>query len=417
MNSKRMLAHKRKCTGCLACVDSCKHQALTVKESFDGHLYPLIDKSKCNKCGLCSLTCPIINKFEFKRHQTPKVYVAWSNVEELRKKSTSGGIFAALAKYVIDTGGVVFGAAFDGILVKHIEVSSIAELAKIQGSKYQESDASGSYRKCYVNLKKGVTVLFSGTPCQIGGLLSFLKNKKYKGKLLTCDFICTGLPSILPLRAALGEDCSDIKLLCYRDKTNGWGMTERGFGFDSNQSLRYIGNKGKLGVISNKNMPYITFSNYITHRDSCLNCNFAHFSRVSDITLADSWGDTRFKSEHYWGISSIIIHNNEIEDILCKIDVSFHESNISDLLSINKRMVFGDIIYMRYSLIHLIYPAVFRYSKSKDFILKCLMLKKSDRYSLFSFIKIIEHSLRRVFYPIYIKRLNAQVLKNINKYR
>lgn len=66
------------------------------------------------------------------------------SVTQKTKESTSGGIFIPLAKSTLEKGGVVFGCAYDENLVaRHIAVEKEADLHKLQGSKYVQSDLSG----------------------------------------------------------------------------------------------------------------------------------------------------------------------------------------------------------------------------------------------------------------------------------
>lgn len=56
-----------------------------------------------------------------------------------------------------------------------------------------------SYQQVKEFLNDGKKVLFSGTPCQIAGLKSFLRNVN-QDHLLTVEVICEGVPSPLYVR-------------------------------------------------------------------------------------------------------------------------------------------------------------------------------------------------------------------------
>ena len=185
---------KNECCGCSSCFQKCPKNAIRMEENLEGFLYPVIDRDKCIDCGSCSKVCPQLKKIEKISLGYPKAYAMRNkNLDEL-SKSSSGGIFSVLANYVIDNGGVVFGAAYDSKLnINHIKATTKEELSPIRSSKYVQSNIGNSYREAEKILKNGQYVLFTGTPCQIAGLKSYLM-KDYE-KLITADIICHGVPS------------------------------------------------------------------------------------------------------------------------------------------------------------------------------------------------------------------------------
>lgn len=142
------LANYKECTGCLACVDSCKHRALTSILNEEGHLVPQINIHKCVDCRLCEKACPIVSKLNYSSSYKSKAYAGWAKNFEIRKNSATAGAFSALAQYVLSLGGVIYGAALvDGLHVKHIKVADEHSLSQLQGSKYTQSNAAGNYRE------------------------------------------------------------------------------------------------------------------------------------------------------------------------------------------------------------------------------------------------------------------------------
>lgn len=186
------IIQKQDCCGCEACVQICPKGCMCMVEDTEGFLYPQVDKSVCVNCGLCEKVCPVIHQ---NKSRTPlKVYAAKNMDEEVRLKSSSGGIFTLLAESVIKRGGVVFGAKFDDEwMVVHDYTDNIEGVAAFRGSKYVQSIIGNAYRKVEQFLKSGRMVLFTGTPCQIAGLKKYLR-KEYK-KLLAVDLVCHGVPS------------------------------------------------------------------------------------------------------------------------------------------------------------------------------------------------------------------------------
>ena len=180
------------CTGCGACVSICPKQAITMQPDAEGFLYPKVDGEKCVSCDLCEKRCPAGREMP---ERPAHLFGAQAKDEALRGQSSSGGVFTLLAREVIRQGGVVFGAAFDEALhVEHIGAFDESELSGMRGSKYVQSDAADAIGNAVSLLKRDIPVLFSGTPCQISGLMAALGGTK-TDKLLTVDFVCHGVPS------------------------------------------------------------------------------------------------------------------------------------------------------------------------------------------------------------------------------
>lgn len=74
----------------------------------------------------------------------------------------------------------------------------------MMGSKYVQSRVENSFQDVDSFLKKGRKVLFVGSPCQVKGLLHFLKGKDVSN-LLAVEFLCHGVPSPGVWRAYLNE--------------------------------------------------------------------------------------------------------------------------------------------------------------------------------------------------------------------
>ena len=190
------------CCGCNACTQSCPLKCISLREDREGFLYPEADLERCCNCRLCNKVCPVINRRE--TGNPLSVYAVKNRDEEIRRQSSSGGIFTLLAEKILDENGVVFGARFDENWdVKHDYVETREGLALFRGSKYVQSRIGDSYLQAQQFLKKGRKVLFSGTPCQIAGLKLFL-GKEYDN-LLAVDFVCHGVPSPLVWRMYLSQ--------------------------------------------------------------------------------------------------------------------------------------------------------------------------------------------------------------------
>lgn len=313
------LTDKQDCCGCHACVSVCVRQCISMQEDNEGFLYPVVDEGTCTDCGLCEKVCPVINQDEPRKPL--KVYAAKNKDEEIRKQSSSGGIFTSLAESVIRDGGVVFGAKFDKDWnVVHAWTDTIEGIADFRGSKYVQSTIGNTYREAREFLKQGRKVLFSGTPCQIAGLRKFLR-KEY-GNLLAVDVVCHGVPSPLVWRKYLEETRENLRAerdagkntvssslmdlpvitgISFRDKTHGW----KKFGF----RLRYAASEaaGNSVSISANDRTFLQpfpdnvfmkgFLKNFYLRPSCYACTARTGKSGSDITIADFWGVQNYYPE------------------------------------------------------------------------------------------------------------------------
>ena len=278
------ITEKEKCTGCGACYNCCPKNAIVMESDQEGFLYPVIEEKKCIDCKLCEKICPInVNQKEQK--ESIFCYGGFIKEQKIRTESSSGGIFTAIAQQVLSQNGVVFGAAFsnDFKSVKHIAIKNIGELDKFRGSKYVQSEINNTYKQVKEILKTGKQVLFSGTPCQVAGLTSYL-GKKYSN-LITIDFICHGVPSPLVWRKYTEEVEHNYKnkiVECsFRNKKFGW----------KNYSLKLLFENGNYFCQkASENLYMKGFLSNLFLRPSCHNCKFKDGENQSDITVADFWG-------------------------------------------------------------------------------------------------------------------------------
>lgn len=271
---------KNDCNGCGLCENICPRNAVSMRQDSEGYTYPVVDESKCIKCGLCLDECNSI-----KKNEVIDCFVGYNKNEEIKMQSSSGGVFYAIAKMVIESGGCVFGAAFtEKFDVKHIKVEHKEQLDSITKSKYVQSDASLVANDVLEELKKGRTVLFSGTPCQVAMVEKMAIKSGVKEKLLLIDFVCHGVPSPIIWESYLSNVLSpvgNIKAINFRDKTHkGWHNYCLYVTYDNNKSFyeTHDLNSYMSGFLSNNNL-----------RPSCYQCKFKGDRYYSDITLADAW--------------------------------------------------------------------------------------------------------------------------------
>ena len=279
------ILEKSKCSGCHACAEICPKKCIQMVSDDEGFWYPKVDTTQCTNCGLCEKSCPIITPNTQVSDGCIAAYAAIYQEEAIRLKSSSGGVFSALAAYVLEQGGVVFGAGFDeDFNVVHRFVERIEGLDALRGSKYVQSKIGNSYRQAEDFLRAGRLVLFSGTPCQVEGLLSYLR-KPYDN-LITQDLICHGVPSPMVWRKymkyrQIQAQGRIIEEISFRSKKTGWKGYSTVFSFEN--GLQYQAEHHKDPMMK-------VFLNDLCLRPSCYDCAFKNKVRRSDITLADFWG-------------------------------------------------------------------------------------------------------------------------------
>lgn len=272
---------KSRCCGCSACMSVCPKNAIEMKEDSEGFLYPEVDKDKCIDCGLCEKVCPIKNAKENKKEK--HAFIFQHKDDDVRRQSTSGGAFTAIAEYVIKNNGIVFGVAFDSEYnVVHTSVNNKDDLYKFRNSKYVQSDKKETYKETKRYLDNEKLVLYSGTSCEIEGLKRYL-GKEYEN-LITVDVVCRAVPSPLVWKKYLKlkqQQCKDIKSIYFRDKYYGYKY--------SNLSIYNKNNDKKQEYHSGvESDPYLrAFFSNICDRPSCYNCKFKKENRESDITIWD----------------------------------------------------------------------------------------------------------------------------------
>lgn len=285
------------CCGCGACLNACPKGAISMIENSEGFLVPSVDSSLCIDCSLCLKACPALNE-KRATNPEPECYAAQAH-DDIRSISSSGGIFTPLAEAILNRGGLVCGAAFrNDWTVHHIIVDQKEDLAKLRGSKYVQSDTEDCYKRIKALLKDGKWVLFSGTPCQVAGLYTYL-GKDYD-TLLTVDIFCHGAPSPGVWKRYLRENYEpgSIANVNFRDKKAiGWSCSH----------VAITLKNGKKEVSDNYTK---WFHSSIILRPSCENCKHNKLPRPGDISLGDWWGISQIdpKLNDGKGLSNVLIN-------------------------------------------------------------------------------------------------------------
>ena len=325
------IKNKFDCCGCSACAQKCPRHCITMQEDTEGFLYPSIDLSQCIDCGLCEKVCPIL-------HNPPsklpiEVFASTNKNEYIRKDSSSGGLFSLIATYIISLGGVVFGARFNNEWeVIHDYTTTERELALFRGSKYSQSKIGETFIKVESFLKDNIIVLFTGTPCQISGLKSFLR-KDYD-HLICVDITCHSVPSPKIWKRYLNEKIKkhhikkrEILSINFRDKYYSW----------TNYSFVIKTNKKKIVETKDENKYLVGFIHGLFSRPSCTNCCTKPDRNQSDITLGDFWGISQLHPEinDDKGVSIIIVRTKKGQTIIDKLHLDKTLLRYEDIVKYN----------------------------------------------------------------------------------
>lgn len=254
---------------------------------------------------------PIGNHYESRC----KYLYGYTKQDDIRRKSSSGGLFYELSQVILEDGGVVFGACYDKemhqVVHKSTEETSIENMLK---SKYVESKLGDTYKKIETYLKDGKKVLFCGTPCQAAGLYN-LKEKKwsrYKNQLFILDFLCEGVPSYKIFQEYIKDSENksekEIKTIEFRSKSYGWNV----------HCMKIQYKDGTSRIIPSFSDSYMhTFIMDLTmNRRSCYACPFRE-KKYSDVTIGDFWKVSNVDKScvDNKGVSAIFV-NSEAGNIL-----------------------------------------------------------------------------------------------------
>ena len=328
------LASSKDCTGCAACVSICPKQCISMHEDEEGFLQPEIDASVCIECHKCEKVCPVLNQEITKEDFETKAYAVINKDDEVRAQSSSGGVFFPLAKWVIEQGGVVFGARWnDKWEVVHDFAEDLDGVKAFMRSKYVQSIVGDTLRQAKQFLDAGRWVLYSGTPCQLGGLRAYL-GKEYE-RLIQVDLICHGVPSPGVWRSYLKDyfGKEEILEINFRNKREGWINFQTAI-------------KTTTREVCQKQMENPYFRGFLTNvylRNSCYNCRFRQYHRASDITLADYWGVDKIRPDMHdnKGTSVVFAHTEKGKNVLLTMssDLYMIAQDGDAVVSCNKAMI------------------------------------------------------------------------------
>lgn len=297
------------CSGCEACLNRCPVGAISMIPNDEGFRFPSVDADRCIGCRLCVQICPVLNESNPALHcgsLSPDVYAARSNDPNVVKVSSSGGVFSVAAEAILARGGCVYGAVMSAPPhVTHSRAETVDQLRLMRGSKYVQSQIGTTYRDVERDLSAGRCVLFSGTPCQVAGLMCYLGRSH--PQLVTCEVLCHGVPSDLYIQRYVEWLCkrrrATLTDMNFRDKRKGWrkyGVSHR-FSDGSELYQQQVSSLYMAGYLCN-----------ICLRQGCAACGVSRLPRVSDLSLGDFWGI--HKLQPTWDVNmgmSLVLVNTE----------------------------------------------------------------------------------------------------------
>ena len=304
---------KTKCAGCTACAAICPRDAIQMICDQEGFRYPCVDTALCVDCGLCDKVCAL-NKAPQPVAQQ-QAYAVKHTDKGILQNSTSGGAFTALSDLVLEAEGVVYGAVLgEDLVVRHKRAATKEARDAMRGSKYVQSDLGDVFRLVKKDLQDKKKVLFTGTPCQVSGLKSFLGDKQ-EG-LLCCDLICHGVPSPLIfgehmgyLQKKLGRPIAEYR---FRDKKWGWHV---------HREMAVVRNGKQYYSTPETDMWRNIYYSRIVTRPSCAACPYSNLDRCGDITIGDCRGIDKvhpdFGSDE--GVSLVIVNTPVGQEAMEKI--------------------------------------------------------------------------------------------------
>lgn len=368
INQKKVFLPYGECYGCFACLNCCSQKAIRIENRETGFYRPVIDYNKCVNCNKCTALCKKIHDVTLHKSLSKKACA--SKNEHGINNSSSGGVFFEIAKYVINSSGIVYGCTNENNIVKHIRVTNLSDIRLLQGSKYVQSRLDSCFQHVENDLKENKLVLFSGTPCQVGAIKAYLKMEY--DNLITIDVFCHGVPSpavfedyIKFVERKYGDNIKDFE---FRGKFSGWSESFRIF-FEHRKPVIAPALRSSF---------YRFFLDSRINNASCASCQFKSLDRCGDISLGDCWGIDKLScADVKKGVSSVFVNTVKGDKIVkyliehdCifaedKEDVFFKKNNVGALCpNINDSENFkDDVIHLwkseGYSAIERLYKKIY----------------------------------------------------------
>lgn len=332
------LQRKEDCCGCTACASACPVNCIEMQEDKEGFKYPQINKDWCINCQKCEKVCPVINKPN--NEMEPAALLARTKDMELLQKCTSGGVFTEIAREAVKRGGIAYGAVYgEKFKVQHERIVELADIEKVPGSKYVQSDVGKIFAQVKKDVENGKRVVFCGTPCQVAGLKNFLG--KQWDNLLLIDLVCHGVPSPKLWKAyveLLEEKYGELAYANFRSKRLGYHV--------SVMEERFESGKSQIGSARTNLMSKCFFQN-AADRPICYECPFKTVSRCSDLTIFDGWHAAEYVDglkDDDKGYTIILIQSDRGKRYIENAkDLTLYEIDIDRAISLDGKMAVSSV--------------------------------------------------------------------------
>ena len=316
------LVPKDECCGCTACYASCPTKAISMEpELEEGFLYPVVDERKCIECGKCLRVCKDVHPYQ----EPQKIYACWSKNDDLRARSSSGGIFSLLADQVLEHNGAVCAMGYSDDCKEglHKIIRSKDDLDDLRRAKFVQSKKYNVFQSIKNILEERTTLLFCGTPCEVGGLRQFLGHEY--DNLITCDIICGCVSSPMVYRTYIEflnkKYAANAVSVNFKDKRKGWRGKAIAVKFDN-------GEEYYNSILDDDYC--VSFHSRYNIRPSCFNCKYRNLKRGADITLGDFWAIEKYNEafDDNKGTSFVLVNTSKGERTLQKLDLNIHLMDI-----------------------------------------------------------------------------------------
>lgn len=309
------ISDKSECCGCLACYNACPADAIVLKKDIGGFVYPLVDKDKCVDCHLCEKACDF-NSSDREFNIPSRCFSLEHKNRSVLINSTSGGAFTAISDLIIRNGGIVAGTMMDDRFnIVFTEANDAAGRDKMRGSLYVQSNPDTIYRRAQEHLNNGMTVLFVGTPCQVGAMQRYIK--KNKNNLICVEFLCHGVPS----NEFFKEHIKYLERM-YHSKAQWYTFRSKKFAWWTHGIEEITFENGAQKATQAVQTYNTFFHSNVSLRPSCLNCSYRRLERSSDITIADFWGIEKITGKkNRKGVSLVLGNTEKGIALLEKIDM------------------------------------------------------------------------------------------------
>lgn len=335
------------CTGCGTCVAVCPHDVIHMYiDEKKGNYQSSVNLETCTDCTICLTSCPPLtwsNKPKTDQYNELigdyiASYAAYSNDEEIRRDSASGGFITSFLIYMLEN-KIIKGA----IVVKRDELNPLIskpfiaktsqEIIDAKGSKYSPVKFDEIIKEIMENDYEDLAVV--GLPCHIEGIAQASKKKKKLREKIKykISIVCGQSPSFLGYEyIAKKFDIENSKISEIRNRGDGWpGFMQ--IKTDHKEIKVPYGSKYSMGMV---------LSSPLFTPLACQMCADA-VGFEADISVSDAWLDKYMDDKE--GINLILVKNPELISTIDKMKIdkvmTFIEEDVNDFIKANKSVIYN----------------------------------------------------------------------------